>query len=180
VATVLHSLTREDEFVLDVINEGAPVEPLMSGLGFLEGPTSSGAPSTLLFTDIPADRIVPWTRAGGGFSWIAHPHFAIGLAQDSSGRVLAGEQSTARTRSEADGPLGADRARHGFVRELDGAGTLSALRLFGELPAGVPAGIRVAVAGRLYPSGLGRVYVYAPSDSPLGRVAAPRTGPFSF
>jgi gluconolactonase len=80
---------------------GGEVERLVHGLGFTEGPTWLAGSRSLLFTDIPANRIYEWTRDEPLRSWVDNPHFAIGLTQDTAGQILACEQSTRRVTSRS-------------------------------------------------------------------------------
>ena len=246
---------------------GGEVEQLASGLGFTEGPTWLAGSSSLLFTDIPANRIYEWTRGEPLRLWVDNPHFAIGLTQNTVGQILACEQSARRVtclstqgeqldvlasgyggymlsapndivvRSDGlvlftDPPFGvrfddgqvafyqvgmeqerchvfavtddpeaprpvvadlyrpngiclspdeslvyitdtSDRTHHIYVGELDANGAVTSLRLFAELPAGVPDGVKTDVEGRLYASGLDGVYVYSPGGELLGTIPCP-------
>lgn len=72
----------------------SPVEKLVSGMSFTEGPVWIAEHDLLLFTDIPANRIMFWSEKSGLKTWIDNAHFSIGLARDKSGRVLCCEHST--------------------------------------------------------------------------------------
>lgn len=104
---------------MDAIVEG-PVERLIGGLGFTEGPVWLAEHGQLLFTDIPANRIHRWDPAAGLSTWVDNAHLAIGLSRDGRGRVLACEHSTrclSAIEVRADGGAG---ARHVLARSFAG------------------------------------------------------------
>ncbi len=70
------------------------LEQLATGLAFTEGPAWIAEHDMLLFTDIPGNRIHAWSGRAGLSTWSENAHFAIGLARDGDGRVLACEHST--------------------------------------------------------------------------------------
>lgn len=79
------------------------VERLAGTRGFLEGPVWVTEHQMLLFTDIPADRILRWRGDDGVGDWLVGSHFAIGLARDRSGRIIVCEHTTrALTAYEVD------------------------------------------------------------------------------
>ena len=111
---------------------GAEVVQLASGMAFTEGPIWLEAEQSLLFTDIPRNRVHRWNSQDGLTVWNDHAHFAIGLAVDLAGRVIACEHTTRRlTRRELDGSsltLASSHGRHALnstndvcVRRSDGA-----------------------------------------------------------
>lgn len=68
---------------------------LATGMAFTEGPCWLAAHSRLIFTDIPANRIMAWDPAVARLSvWREGSHYAIGLACAPNGSVLACEHST--------------------------------------------------------------------------------------
>jgi len=85
------------------------LEQLATGLAFTEGPAWIAEHGMLLFTDIPGNRIHGWSDEGGLSTWVGNAHFAIGLARDRTGRILACEHSTRSLTAiavEADGSAG--------------------------------------------------------------------------
>jgi len=70
------------------------VEQLATGMHFTEGPAWIGEHGMLLFTDIPGNAIHAWRDGEGLSTWCDNAHFAIGLARDTDGRVLACEHTT--------------------------------------------------------------------------------------
>jgi gluconolactonase len=81
-------------------------EKLADGFQFTEGPLWDASDRSLLFSDIPGDRIHRW-RAGAAVETFRHPsHMANGLASDRQGRLIACEHATSRvTRTEPDGRI---------------------------------------------------------------------------
>jgi gluconolactonase len=69
------------------------VERLATGMAFTEGPCWLADAGALLFTDIPANRILRWSDAGVTV-WAENAHFAIGLTRGQGGEVIACEHST--------------------------------------------------------------------------------------
>ena len=115
-----------------IFPRGAEVVRLASDMAFTEGPVWLEAEQSLLFTDIPHNRIHRWNSRGGLTVWNDNAHFAIGLAVDLAGRVIACEHTTRRlTRREPDGSnitLASSHGRHALnstndvcVRRSDGA-----------------------------------------------------------
>lgn len=111
----------------------AGVERLRAGFGFLEGPVWIAEEESLLFSDIPGNRIFRWTP-DGTIAVFRHPsQNANGLTRDRSGRLLACEHATRRvTRTEPDGTI-----------------TVLADRFAGE-PLNSPNDIVVGPAGAIY------------------------------
>ena len=81
-------------------------EKLADGFGFTEGPVWRPAEGSLLFSDIPGNRIHRW-RPGAAVETFREPsHMANGLGSDRQGRLLACEHATSRvTRTEPDGRI---------------------------------------------------------------------------
>jgi gluconolactonase len=88
---------------LDVAAIGAPTL-LVGDLGFSEGPLWDAATSTLLFTDLDADRIDRLALPSTVTVLREPSHGANGLAFDRAGRLVVAEQrARAVTRTRADG-----------------------------------------------------------------------------
>lgn len=85
----------------------ASVEQLASGCRWSEGPVWFGDLRSLLWSDIPNNRILRWDEASGSTSVFRQPsNFANGLARDRQGRLVACEHLTRRvTRTEYDGSI---------------------------------------------------------------------------
>ncbi len=74
---------------------------------WLEGPAYSAAWRTLLFSDIPNDRVLAWSEAGETVGvWRSPGGHANGRTIDRAGRMLQCEQGTRTvTRTEPDGTM---------------------------------------------------------------------------
>jgi len=89
-------------FALDL---NAPVEKLAGDFQFTEGPLWDAAKGELLFSDIPANRIVR-LKAGKLETFRTPSHNSNGLTFDKQGRLIAAEHgSRSVTRTEADGKV---------------------------------------------------------------------------
>ncbi len=90
-----------------LVREDTPVERIAAGFRFTEGPIWRG--DHLLFSDIPASRIVRWRETSEGpevVTFRTPSGNSNGLTQDHSGRLIACEHSNRRvTRTEADDSL---------------------------------------------------------------------------
>lgn len=90
----------------NLIERGNP-EKLADGFQFVEGPIWQ-ADGSLLFSDIPANRIYRWTADGGAQVWREPTGNSNGLTLDREGRLIACEHSGRRvSRTEADGTVAA-------------------------------------------------------------------------
>jgi gluconolactonase len=77
----------EDEIFASLVLPNAPLELLAEGFGWLEGPVWFADHETLLFSDIPNNRILRWTEAG--VSVFRSPsHFSNGQTRDRQGRLI--------------------------------------------------------------------------------------------
>jgi len=83
----------------------APIEKLGGDFEFTEGPVWVAARNELLFSDIPANRIVG-LKAGKFTTFRTPSNNSNGLTLDKQGRLIACEHGLRRvTRTEADGSL---------------------------------------------------------------------------
>jgi len=90
----------------NLIEQGNP-EKLASDFQFTEGPIWQ-ADGSLLFSDIPANRIYRWTPDDGAQVWREPTGNSNGLTLDREGRLIACEHSGRRvSRTEADGSVAA-------------------------------------------------------------------------
>ena len=89
-------------FALDF---NSPLEKLASDFQFTEGPVWIATKNELLFSDIPANRIIRFKD--GKFETFRNPsHNSNGLTLDKQGRIIACEHgSRSVTRTEADGTI---------------------------------------------------------------------------
>lgn len=125
-----------------------PAERLAGGMAFTEGPCWIAGHGFLLFTDIPANRIMRWSAAGGLSVWTEDAHFAIGLTRGRDGRVIACEHSTRSIAALTLGP-GGERAGRAVLARSSGGRVLNSTNdviaardgtiLFTDPPFGVRA-----------------------------------------
>jgi gluconolactonase len=103
-----------DERFLKLRLYSGTVEQLATGLRWAEGPVWFGDGRSLLFSDIPNNRILRWDEASGAVSEFRKPsNNANGLARDRQGRLLTCEHLTRRvTRTEYDGSITVLADRH--------------------------------------------------------------------
>jgi len=89
----------------NALDFSAPIEKLGGEFKFTEGPLWVAATNELLFSDIPANRIV--RLQGGRFTNFRTPsNNSNGLTLDQQGRLIACEHGSRRvTRTETDGSL---------------------------------------------------------------------------
>lgn len=87
-------IAYEHEFS-SVVDE-TEVERVATGFSFTEGPVWSPTRGLVLFTDIPANRIIAWNEQRGAFTYVENSHFAIGLYLDSQERIVSCEHTTRR------------------------------------------------------------------------------------
>jgi gluconolactonase len=98
-----------------LIEPGDP-ELLATGFQFTEGPVWQ-TDGSLLFSDIPANRIYRWTPGGGAEVWREPTGNSNGLTLDRQGKLIACEHSGRRvSRTEADGAVVAVAERYGGKR----------------------------------------------------------------
>ncbi len=90
-----------------VIDPGATLERLGTGMRFSEGPVWSDADGGfLIFSDIPADELKRWSAADGVTAWRAPSGQANGNIRDPEGRLITCEHATRRvSRTAADGAV---------------------------------------------------------------------------
>jgi gluconolactonase len=94
----------------------APIEKLGGEFKFTEGPLWVATRSELVFSDIPANRIVSF-KAGKYATFRAPSNNSNGLTLDKQGRIIACEHGTRRvTRTEVDGTLSVLAERHANKR----------------------------------------------------------------
>lgn len=85
---------------------GASVELVASGFRFTEGPVWIAEENCLLFSDIPADRILKWGPSGRVEVFRQPSGNSNGLTRDREGRLVACEQGNRRVgRTEMDGTI---------------------------------------------------------------------------
>jgi gluconolactonase len=88
-----------------LVEDGAKVEKLASGMKFTEGPAWIPAKKTLVFSDIPNSKLMQW-RAGEGLSVFRESEQANGNILDLEGRLISCQHAGRNlVRTEADGKL---------------------------------------------------------------------------
>ena len=107
MATFSLNMETQDSAINKIVPEDAVVEQLAGGFGFTEGPV--WRQGSLLFSDIPSNRIVRWRRLSEGpevTTFRTPSGNSNGLTLDRSGRLIACEHSARRvTRTEPDGTI---------------------------------------------------------------------------
>ena len=85
----------------------AAVERLWTGARWAEGPVWFGDHRSLIFSDIPNDRILRWSEETGAVTVFRQPSFnANGNTRDRQGRLITCEHRARRvTRTELDGTI---------------------------------------------------------------------------
>ena len=85
----------------------AGVEQLATGFRFTEGPVWFGAHQTLVFSDLPGNRLMRWDDINRTVSVFRSPsNHTNGNCQDREGRLISCEQLTRRVvRTEHDGSI---------------------------------------------------------------------------
>ncbi|WP_426955818.1 SMP-30/gluconolactonase/LRE family protein [Muricoccus radiodurans] len=84
----------------------AGVERLATGCRWAEGPVWFGDSRTLLWSDLPNDRIMRWDEITSTTSVFRHPaNFANGNTRDRQGRLVTAEHGRRVTRTEYDGTV---------------------------------------------------------------------------
>ena len=84
----------------------ARIEKLYTGMRWAEGPVWFADTQTLLFSDIPNDRMLQWAEGLGVREFRRPSNFANGHTRDRQGRLVSCEHRTRRvTRTEPDGAI---------------------------------------------------------------------------
>lgn len=84
----------------------SPVKQIATGFDWTEGPVWFGDANALLFSDIPANRIMRWIPGVGTSVYRQPSNFANGHTRDLQGRLISCEHGTRRvTRTEFDGSI---------------------------------------------------------------------------
>lgn len=101
----LAQIVFHDDAGKELVAEDARVEVLASELKFTEGPVWIGAQQRLVFSDIPASKLLQWTEDDGVQDFLASEQ-ANGNALDAMGRLLSCQHGARNVvRREADGAL---------------------------------------------------------------------------
>ncbi|MDN5924405.1 MAG: SMP-30/gluconolactonase/LRE family protein [Xanthomonadales bacterium] len=90
----------------DMVLPNAPLEKLADGFRWLEGPVWFADHHCLLVSDVPNNRILRWTDAGGISVFRQPSHFANGHTRDQQGRLIGcSHHERCIYRTELDGTL---------------------------------------------------------------------------
>ncbi len=97
--------TRDPRFTPCVL-PNAPLLTLGEGYAWLEGPVWFADANQLLVSDLPNDRILRWTEAGGVSVFQQPSNFANGHTRDREGRLIGcSHRGRCVTRTELDGTV---------------------------------------------------------------------------
>jgi gluconolactonase len=95
-----------DERFRSMVLPNAGLEVLGEGFRWLEGPVWFADQDSLLFSDLPNDRIMRWTQASGVSVFREPSGFANGHCRDRKGRLIGcSHQHRCITRTELDGAV---------------------------------------------------------------------------
>lgn len=102
-----------------LVGSGLQVQRLAGGFAFVEGPAWNVSTNSLVFSDIPANRLLQWNRRSG-ISVLREPsNMANGNTFDRRGRLISCEHASSRlVRAEADGTMTVLASHYG-ERELN-------------------------------------------------------------
>lgn len=88
------------------VMSNAPLEKLADGFAWLEGPVWFADQNSLLFSDIPHDRILRWNEPGSVHTFRQPSRFTNGQTRDRQGRlIICSHQDRCLYRTEYDGSL---------------------------------------------------------------------------
>ena len=89
-----------------IIETTAEIETIQDDLIFTEGPLWNTKLNSLLFSDIPANKIYVWSDSEGRKVFRENSHFANGLTYNPDGELIACEhQSRSVTRTDHSGRI---------------------------------------------------------------------------
>jgi gluconolactonase len=110
-----HPATRYPDAAIEVLDsrferlrvKSAAIERIASGFRWTEGPVWLGDTRTLVWSDIPNNRMMRWDEESGAVGIFRKPSdFANGNTRDRAGRLVTCEHGTRRvTRTEHDGSI---------------------------------------------------------------------------
>lgn len=100
------SIVHVDPSAAKLIGRGAQIERLATGMQFVEGPVwRSDDGGYLIFSDIPANELKRWDRAGGVRTFRMPSGNTNGNTIDREGRLLSAEHAGRISRTERDGAV---------------------------------------------------------------------------
>lgn len=181
VALPLHAqVTLSDPAAAALVAADAKVEKLADGLKFTEGPVWLPDRKILVFSDIPAAKLMQWSAADGvrEFRASANPN---GNTLDTEGRLITCQHSARNiVRTEADGTITVLVDRHDgkrFNSPNDVAVKSDGTLWFTDPPYGLPKGEDKELGGnwvfRLDPATKQTTVVCKEFDMPNGIVFSP-------
>jgi gluconolactonase len=95
-----------DNRFLALLRPDSRLEHLVWGMKWAEGPVYFSEDDSLLFSDIPGNRIMRWTAKDGLTTFRQPANFTNGHTRDLQGRLVSCEHGGRRvTRTEADGTI---------------------------------------------------------------------------
>jgi len=101
----MNGFVIEDEVFASLVLPNASLQLLAEGFRWVEGPVWFADHETLLFSDIPNDRIMRWTEAGVSV-FRAPAQFSNGQTRDRQGRLITcSHRHRNVTRTELDGSI---------------------------------------------------------------------------
>ena len=99
-------LEVRDDRILSVLDADSEIEVVGSGFEFTEGPVWDHNNDSLIFSDMPGNKMRKWTQSGGVEPYRDPSNMANGNAYDNLGRLVSCEHATSRvTRTEKDGEI---------------------------------------------------------------------------
>lgn len=102
-----------------ILNLDVPVEAVLTGFQFTEGPLWDPHTSELLFSDIPANRIYAWKPGGEPSVYREPSRKSNGLTWDSRGRLTACEHAGRRVSVTLEDGEASDLVTHYRGRRLN-------------------------------------------------------------
>ena len=99
-------LEIRDDRILEIFDADSKIEVLGSEFEFTEGPLWDHNDQSLIFSDMPGNKMRKWTQSGGIESYRDPSNMANGNAYDNLGRLVSCEHATSRvTLTEKDGEI---------------------------------------------------------------------------
>jgi gluconolactonase len=167
-----------DERFKRFVLPNAPLEMLAEGFRWLEGPVWFADHQCLLFSDIPNDRILRWSEAGGVEVFRTPAGFPNGQTRDREGRLITcSHHGRCVLRTEVDGEITvlADRFQGKRLNSPNDVVVKSDGSIWFSDP---PYGIQTDYEGGKQASELpARVYRLDPGDGALTVIADDFDGP---
>ncbi len=110
VLSALSSVIIEDSRAIDLAADAERLQHLASGATWSEGPVWIHEDASVLFSDIPGNRVMRWSPDAGLTVWRDAVDFSNGHAREADGGLLHcshGQRAIVRTRLGPKGILGA-------------------------------------------------------------------------